>query len=77
MTYNNLTHIEVLWMNTADDRPVGIVRGYDIIEERWKFYIGTGFGHSLEGDILRIIDMGQKFYSLEFIRCFGEELPHV
>ena len=73
MTYANLKHIEVLWLNCADDRPVGIVRGYDTVEERWKFYIGTGFGHSLEGDILRIIDMGQKFPSLDFIRTFGEE----
>lgn len=71
MTYHNLTHIEVLWLNCTDDRPVGIVRGYDPIEGRWKFYIGTGFGHSEEGDICRIISMGQKFSSLEVLAEFG------
>lgn len=63
---------EVLWICTTGI-PVGIVKKFDEIECRWKYYIGTGNGFDLDEDIQQIVDFGQKFYSLEFITNFCNE----
>lgn len=64
---------EVLWIHTCGEYPVGIVKAWDPIEERWKFYIGTGMGFDIDEDVQRIIEIGSKYYSLDFIRQFAGE----
>lgn len=64
---------EVLWICTTGFHPVGIVRKFDEIEQRWKYYIGAGNGRDLDEDIRLIVDFGQKFYSLDFITKFCNE----
>ena len=61
---------EVMWLHTSSDRPVGIVKAWDEIEEHVKFYIGTGIGRDQEEDVQYIMDWGQKFCSLDFLRAF-------
>lgn len=64
---------EVLWLNTKSDRPVGLVKHFDEIEGRWKYYIGTGYGIDMDHDVRTIIAFGQKFDSLDFITIFAED----
>ena len=64
---------EVLWICTTGIRPVGIVKKFNEIEQRWKYYIGACHGFDLDQDVQFIIDYGQKFYSLEFITEFCNE----
>ena len=64
---------EVMWIHTAGEHPVGLVKAWDPIEERWKFYIGTGMGFDIDEDVQRIIETGNKYYSLDFIRQFAGE----
>ena len=64
-----MTKVNVMWLCTTG-KPVGIVRGYDEIEGRWKFFIGTGEGHDLDEDVQLIIDFGQKFYNMDFLKDF-------
>ena len=65
---------EVMWIHTAGEHPVGIVKAWDPIEERWKFYIGTGMGYDIDEDVQMILETGTKYPSLKFIRHFaGEE----
>lgn len=71
----HLKYIETLWICTTGERPVGIVKGWDEIEERWKFYIGTGDGRDLDEDIRLIMELGRKFHTLEFISAFGSLEP--
>lgn len=66
-----MERIEVLWICTCMDKPVGIVKAWDGIEDCWKFYIGVGEGRDIDEDIKLIMDWGQKFYSLDFIGEFG------
>lgn len=63
---------EVMWICTTGEHPVGLVKVYDEIEKRWKYYIGTGNGRDLYEDVQLIIDCGQKYYSLGFITAFEE-----
>ena len=63
---------DVLWICATGDHPVGIVKIYDEIEQRWKYYIGTGDGRDLDADVRKILVMGQKFYSLDHIMDFWE-----
>lgn len=65
--------IQVIWLCTCMIRPVGIVKAFDEIEQRWKFYIGIGRGYDEAADIHEIIDYGQKFDSLDFLVKFLEE----
>lgn len=62
---------EVMWIHTCGEHPVGIVKAWDPIEERWKFYIGTGMGFDIDEDVQRIIETGNKYYSLDFILRFA------
>lgn len=66
---------EVLWIYIAGELPVRIVKVWDKIEERWKFYIGTGHGKDRDVDVQEIIDWGQKQYNLDFIAWFGSLEP--
>lgn len=61
---------KVMWLCCTDDRPVGIVKTYDDIEQRYKYYIGTGCGNSEQQDIERIIVFGQKYENLNFLKDF-------
>lgn len=65
--------IQVMWLCACTIRPVGIVKAFDEIEQRWKFYIGTGYGRDEAEDIQAIMDCGQKFYNLDFLVEFLEE----
>ena len=67
--------VQVMWLHTSGDRPVGIVKVWDEIEERWKFYIGTGYGRDLDEDVQEIMDWGQKFYDLGFLTEFADMAP--
>lgn len=71
----HLDHMEVLWICTGCLGPVGIVKAWDGIEGRWKFFIGPCEGRDLDGDVERIVALGQKFYSLEHIAAFGDLTP--
>ena len=64
--------IEVLWLCTCTGWPVGIVKAFDEIEQRWKFYIGTGRGRDETRDVQTIINWGQKFDNLDFLVKFLE-----
>ena len=64
---SDLEIVSVLWVCTCCKHPVGIVKVYDLIEERYKYYIGTGNGFDEDQDIQMIIDFGQKFYDINFI----------
>lgn len=64
---------EVLWIHTCGEYPVGIVKAWDPIEERWKFYIGTGMGFDIDEDVQMILEIGTKYYSLDFILRFAGE----
>lgn len=64
---------EVMWIHTSGERPVGIVKAWDPIEGRWKFYIGTGLGYDIDQDVQTILELGTKYYSLDFIRQFAGE----
>lgn len=67
---------EVLWLCTTGEHPVGIVKKFDELEGRWKYYIGTGNGRDLDADVAMIIAWGQKYYSLDFLLAFaGKEAP--
>ena len=61
-----MNNAHVLWLCTCTDRPVGLVKVFDEIEQRWKFYIGTGYGQDVNLDVQAIIDWGQKFDNLDF-----------
>lgn len=65
--------IQVMWLCAWTIRPVGIVKVFDEIEQRWKFYIGAGYGRDEAEDIQAIMDWGQKFYNLDFLVEFLEE----
>lgn len=64
---------DVLWICATGNHPVGIVKIYDEIEERWKYYIGTGDGKDPAADVQMILAKGQKSYSLDHILGFLEE----
>ncbi len=64
---------EVLWIHTCGEYPVGVVKAWDPIEERWKFYIGTGMGYDIDEDVQMILETGTKYLSLKFIRRFARE----
>lgn len=64
---------DVLWLCATGNHPVGIVKLYDEIEQRWKYYIGTGDGNDPAADIQKILAKGQKSYSLDHILDFLEE----
>lgn len=64
---------DVLWLCATGDHPVGIVKLYDEIEQRWKYYIGTGDGKDPDADVQMILAKGQKSYSLDHIMDFWEE----
>lgn len=38
-----MKNVQVLWISCTGV-PVGIVKAYDEQEERWVYYIGTGYG---------------------------------
>lgn len=61
---------EILWLCCSGEHPVGLVRQFDSIEQRWKYYIGVGDGEDLDNDIQTILDWGQTFYDLNFIADF-------
>lgn len=64
---------EVMWLCASlSGQPVGLVKEYDEIERRWKYYIGIGNGKDLDDDILMIKAWGQKYYNLRFITDFTE-----
>lgn len=63
---------EVMWICTTGEHPVGIVKVYDEIEKRWKYYIGTGNSRYIDEDVQLIIDRGQMYYGLNFITAFEE-----
>lgn len=65
----------VMWLCCTGQHPVGLVKRYDDIEGRWKYYIGTGNGVDQDEDIQLILDWGQKFYDLQFIADFAENEP--
>ncbi len=65
-----MNNARVLWLCTCTDRPVGLVKVFDEIEQRWKFYIGTGYGQDVNLDVQAIIDWGQKFDNLDFLVRF-------
>lgn len=64
---------DVLWLCATGNHPVGIVKIYDEIEERWKYYIGIGNGNDPAADVQMILAKGQKSYSLDHILDFLEE----
>ena len=64
---------EVMWLCTNSDRPVGLVKKYDRMEERWKYYIGAGFGADEKRDVEYILRNGQRFYDLAMFRAFEEK----
>lgn len=63
---------EVLWLHSSEYGPIGIVKQYDAIEERWKYYIGIGQGYDEQADVQQIINYGTKYYDLGMIRWFEE-----
>lgn len=63
---------EVLWLHSSQHGPIGIVKQYDEIEERWKYYIGIGRGFDEQADVQHIINYGTKYYDLGMIRWFEE-----
>lgn len=65
-----MNNAHVLWLYTCTDRPVGLVKVFDEIEQRWKFYIGTGYGQDVNLDVQAIIDWSQKFDNLDFLVRF-------
>ena len=67
--------VEVLWICTCVEQPVGIVKAWDDVEGRWKFYVGTGFGYDPDEDVQVILETGQKYYDLNFIAQFGRTDP--
>ena len=71
----HLKHVEVLWICTGIMGPVGIVKAWDTIEGRWKFYVGRCDGYDLDEDVETIMQLGQKFYSLDHITAFGDLTP--
>jgi hypothetical protein len=64
---------DVLWLCATGNHPVGIVKLYDEIEQRWKYYIGTGNGKDPAADVQMILAKGQKSYSLDHIMEFWEK----
>lgn len=65
---------EVLWVCTCQNVPVGIVKRKDEITGKTVFYIGVGLGcmtpHDV--DVQHILDWGQKYEDVSFIRQFLE-----
>lgn len=61
-----------VWICCMTGEVVGIVKKYDEIEGRWKYYIGCGEGKDIDEDIQRVVDYGQKFDSLDFLRDLME-----
>lgn len=59
--------VDVLWLCTCQERPVGLVKAYDEIEECWKFYVGIGHGLDPEADVREIMRCGQKYEALGFL----------
>ena len=70
-----MEYIQVMWLYTAGIQPIGIVKAWDKIEGRWKFYIGMGLGLDEEQDISFIMACGQKFHSLDHITYFADLTP--
>lgn len=70
-----LTHKESMWITTLDGAIIGIVKAWDPAEEQWKFFFGAGKGHDIDEDVQRIIELGQKTYSLDYITAFGDLTP--
>lgn len=64
---------EVMWLCCTGRHPVGLVKQYDTIEERWKYYIGIGDGFDIDEDIALILALGQEYTSLKFIADFCGE----
>lgn len=62
--------VDVLWLCTCQERPVGLVKAYDEIEECWKFYVGIGHGLDPEADVREIMRFGQKYENLGFLTEF-------
>lgn len=50
-----MKEISVLWLCTCQERPVGVVKAYDEIEGRWKFYVGVGRGLDEAADVRAIL----------------------
>ena len=71
----HLTHRQTLWICTSGCDPVGIVKAWDTIEGRWKFFVGIGAGRDLDEDERMILEMGSKSYSLDHITAFGDLTP--
>lgn len=68
---SNLT--EVMWLYTsASGMPVGLVKEYDEIERRWKYYIGVGNGRDESADVELIKAFGQKYDNLRWLLNFTE-----
>lgn len=68
-----MSHIEVMWLCCSGEHPVGLVKAYDEIEGRWKYYIGAGDGRDINTDVSNIMALGQKYYSLACITAFEEK----
>lgn len=66
----DLKRISVLWLSTCQERPVGLVKAYDEVEGRWKFYVGVGRGWDEAADVREILARGQKFEDLGFLAAF-------
>ena len=58
---------KVMWICTTAKYPVGVVKTFDEIEGRHKYYIGLGLGRDEEEDIQLIVDLGQKYNSMDFL----------
>lgn len=70
--------VDVLWLCTCQERPVGLVKAYDEIEERRKFCVGIGHGQDPEADVREIMRFGQKYENLGLLTefcglCAGHE----
>ena len=68
-----MKEISVLWLCTCQERPVGVVKAYDEIEGRWKFYVGMGRGLDEAADVRAILAWGQKYDSLRILQAFAGE----
>lgn len=71
-----MSKTQVMWLCCTGEHPVGLVKRYDEIEQRWKYYIGVGDGHDLDADVAKILAMGQRYYSLAGIASFEEGAAH-
>ena len=71
----HLTHRQTMWICTCGMDPVGIVKAWDTIEGRWKFFVSIGAGRDLDEDERMILELGSKSYSLDHIMAFGDLTP--